>query len=116
MTDVVTIRRESEVILVEGQPGTVIVTQQEAAAAIVIQRDGIPGRDGADGAAGGTTYQHNQASASTSWAIPHNLGRFPSVTIVDNAGREVIGDVTFHDLNFITIDFDIPMSGTAYLN
>jgi hypothetical protein len=111
--------RRSEILesVQEVDSGNIFITY--GSSTIIIQRDGIPGlngQDGADGAPGGITYQFNQNSPSTSWAIPHNLGRFPSVTVVDSLGREVIGDVVFQDSNFITIDFNVPLSGTAYLN
>lgn len=118
MSDVVVLRRESVVTIVREEPSSPIVTERPLQT-IVIQREGIPGRDGedgSDGAPGGTTYQHSQVSASLVWNISHNLGRFPSVTVVDNAGREVLGDVHFLDNNLISIEFDIPMAGTAYLN
>jgi hypothetical protein len=118
VSDVVVLRRESVVTVVRDTPGSPIVTEHPLQT-IVIQRDGIPGlngQDGADGAPGGTTYVHTQFSADTTWNISHNLGRFPSVTIVDNAGRELLGDVSFLDSNLISIGFDLSVAGKAYLN
>jgi len=60
-------------------------------------------------------YTHVQAS-STSWAIPHNLGKIPSVTVIDGYGNRVHGDVDYVDLNNLTIKFNTAFAGTAYLN
>jgi hypothetical protein len=59
---------------------------------------------------------HTQTSASSSWSITHGLGKFPSATVVDSAGSEVIGEVNYTDNNNLTITFTAPFSGKAYLN
>lgn len=64
----------------------------------------------------GTTYIHYQTVASTKWEIPHNMGRFPSVTVVDSAGTEVEVAVTYNDKNNCTLEMSAPFKGTAYLN
>ncbi len=63
-----------------------------------------------------TTYIHNQPVPSTTWTIPHNLARYPSVTVVDSANSEVIGDVDYTNSNSLTVTFGAAFSGTAYLN
>lgn len=63
-----------------------------------------------------TTYTHNQLAAAKTWDINHNLGKFPSVSIVDSAGTVVIGDVTYVDSNNIQLSFTSDFSGVAYLN
>lgn len=50
------------------------------------------------------------------WTLTHNLNRFPSVTIVDSAGTEVIGDVAYTDANTVTATFGSAFSGVAYIN
>ena len=64
----------------------------------------------------GTTYTHEQAVASDTWTITHNLGKYPSVTVVDSGGTVVIGDVQYIDVNTIVITFVGVFSGAAYLN
>lgn len=59
---------------------------------------------------------HTQTSASSSWSITHGLGKYPSATVVDSAGSEVIGEVNYTDNNNLTITFTAPFSGKAYLN
>ncbi len=66
-------------------------------------------------------YVHNQIASSATWVIVHNLGKFPSVSIVDSAGTVVRGVVTYDSLNQCTITFfskgaPAPFSGKAYLN
>lgn len=61
-------------------------------------------------------FVHNQITPSAAWTITHNLGKHPSVSIVDSAGTMVVGDVTYHDLNSLTITFGSAFSGKAYLN
>lgn len=63
-----------------------------------------------------TTYIYNQIVPSSTWIITHNLGRYPSISIVDSAGNEVIGDVQYIDNNTVKISFTVAFSGTAYLN
>jgi hypothetical protein len=62
------------------------------------------------------SYTYEQIAPSTVWAINHNMGKFPSVTIVDSAGTEVIGEVSYQDKSNLKISFSAPFSGTAYLN
>ncbi len=62
------------------------------------------------------SYIHNKATAAASWTITHNRGWYPSVTIVDSAGTEVVGDVDYVDKNTVTVTFRAAFSGKAYLN
>ena len=62
------------------------------------------------------TYKHRQTASSSVWTVVHNLGKFPSVTVVDSAGTEWIGDVKYIDDNSLTISFAVAFSGIAYLN
>jgi hypothetical protein len=62
------------------------------------------------------THVHEQSSPSASWAITHNLGKYPSVTVVDSAGSVVIGDVTYNNLNQVTLSFGGAFSGKAFFN
>lgn len=61
-------------------------------------------------------YVHNQGVASAIWNITHNLGKFPSVTVVDSSGREVVGDVQHLTINTLTINFSAGFAGKAYIN
>lgn len=61
-------------------------------------------------------YEHNQISPSLTWIINHNLGKYPSVTITDSAGTQVIGDVKHESINKVTISFSAQFAGKAFLN
>ena len=61
-------------------------------------------------------YVHDQPVASNTWIVNHNLGKFASVSVVDTANDEIIGDVTYNGLNQITITFSSAVSGKAYIN
>lgn len=62
------------------------------------------------------TYTFCQDAPLVVWNITHNLGKFPSVTVVDSGNSIVIGDVTYISSNQIQIEFADPFNGCAYLN
>ena len=66
---------------------------------------------------GNITYTHTQSSSSDTWAITHNLGRFPS----DSGNTVVKGTVVYNSNNQLTITFfsggsALATTGKAYLN
>ena len=61
-------------------------------------------------------HVHNQIASAQIWEIEHNLGRFPSVSIVDSAGTMVVGEVFYVSENHIRVSFTSAFSGKAYLN
>ena len=76
----------------------------------------------------------SQDSPSNRWTIQHNMGKAPSVTVVDSAGRQFFGDVVYgmkdtdgfdeggipqptgDPLKVLTVLFHSSFSGKAYLN
>ena len=62
------------------------------------------------------TYTHEQSVAAATWNVTHNLGRYPSVTVVDSAGSKIVGDVQYTSENTLTLTFSAPFAGTAYCN
>lgn len=65
----------------------------------------------------GETYEYDLGGvASNQWEINHNLGRYPSVTVVDSSGREVITEVQYIDENNCIVFSKGEFKGTAYLN
>ena len=62
------------------------------------------------------TFTFIQAAAATVWNIPHNLGKFPSVSIINNNNIVINGEITYIDNNNITLTFSAGFAGTAYLN
>lgn len=75
----------------------------------------VAGPTGPAGAPGGSTYTHTQSTPAASWAITHNLGRYPQVTVVDNAGVRLFPDLTYDSLNTVTVTHAVPTTGSAYL-
>lgn len=61
-------------------------------------------------------HLHNQIASTSVWNIEHNLGKFPSVSVVDSAGSIIIGDVLYLDENNLRITFSVAFSGKAFLN
>jgi len=61
-------------------------------------------------------YVHNQASASSTWSVTHNMKFYPNVSIVDTGLSKVIGEVTYVSENALTVTFSHPFAGKAYLS
>ena len=62
------------------------------------------------------SYAHMQGAASSSWAITHNLGFKPNVTVIDSAGNIVEGEIAYTNSNSLTVSFQSAFSGNAYLS
>lgn len=74
--------------------------------------EGVP--DGSD-----KTFIYIQQEASDFWTIKHDMGKYPAVTVIgdfDNGRENVLGDIDYTDDTTLTIQFDEPIMGTAYLN
>ena len=63
-----------------------------------------------------TSFTHNQTTTATSWTITHNMGKHPSVTVVDSANSYVIGNIEYISSNSLTVSFKNAFKGKAYLN
>lgn len=62
------------------------------------------------------TYLHIQGVAADEWIINHNLNKYPSVSVIDSAKNEVIGEVEYIDTNNLKLKFVGSFSGKATLN
>lgn len=62
------------------------------------------------------SFVHNQGTPQTNWSITHNLGKNPSVTVVDSADNVVYGEVEYNSLNKVTLTFAGAFSGKAFFN
>ena len=65
------------------------------------------------------SYDKNYVQAFTVASqviVTHNLQKFPAVTVVSSNKQIVIGDVTYTDMNNLTVTFSAPFSGTVYCN
>ena len=83
---------------------------------IPIVESGINDEDLEIGIINDKNYVHEQLQASNEWSVNHKLKKYPSVSIIDSAGTNVIGEVTYLDENSLRINFSSIMSGKAFLN
>ena len=65
---------------------------------------------------GAPTFVFTQGVAATQWSIQHNLGKFPSVSVINNNNVIINGEVKYIDSNNIQLNFSAGFSGKAYLN
>ena len=65
---------------------------------------------------GTPTFVFTQGVAATTWNIQHNLGKFPSVSVINNNNIVINGEVTYIDNNNVQLNFSAGFSGKAYLN
>lgn len=61
-------------------------------------------------------FHHQQITPSTVWTINHNMGKYPSVTVIDSAGSVVEGAVEHINEYTLKIYFSAAFGGDAYLN
>lgn len=61
----------------------------------------------------GAVYQHQQPTASATWVINHNFGRYASVALFSLGGAKIIGDITNININQSVAGFDSPIAGYA---
>ena len=62
------------------------------------------------------TFVFTQGIPATTWNIQHNLGKFPSVSVINNNNVIINGEVTYIDNNNVQLNFSAGFSGKAYLN
>jgi hypothetical protein len=65
---------------------------------------------------GDAFFTFTQLVPANTWVILHNLGKKPSVTVVDESDTVVVGIITYNNLNQLTITFSTSFAGKAYLN
>ena len=71
-------------------------------------------------AQGVPTFIFTQTVAAKVWGtngiVTHNLGKFPSITVIDTANTVVTGEYTYIDNSSVTLTFSAAFAGKAYLN
>ena len=65
---------------------------------------------------GDTSRAFNFTTPSATWTVNHNLGKRPSVTVVNNNGTEILGAVQHVSDKQIIITFSTALTGAVYLN
>ena len=63
-----------------------------------------------------TSYTHHQDVSASEWIIEHALGKNPSVSVVDSANTQVVGEVEYLDNAVLVVRFKYPFKGKAFLN
>ena len=117
--------KEVEIKIGDKSPD-VKLTVESSPDVIVLPGTGAPGPPGPEGAPGPPgpegpmgieqTYIFTQTVGSVLWDIVHNLNRFPSITVVDSGGSEIIPTVIYIGSNQVQLHFSYETSGKAYLN
>ncbi|TXN33888.1 hypothetical protein [Methylobacterium sp. WL19] len=79
------------------------------AAPVIVGPQGVPGLAG-----NGSSLVHEQGSAASTWIIPHNFGRRPSVSVYSASGDEMLTDVTATTTS-VSVVFAQPTAGSAIL-
>ena len=62
------------------------------------------------------TFVFTQGIPATTWNIQHNLGKFPSVSVINNNNVIINGEVTYIDNNNVQLNFSAGFAGKAYSN
>lgn len=78
---------------------------------------GVP-LSGSGSGGGSTSFVYTQGSPSATWTITNPFVYLPLVTIVDSAGSEVVGDISYPAspaVSPIIVRFSAPFAGTALL-
>ena len=76
-----------------------------------------PGPQGPAGVftAGDVAYTHTQSISSATWTINHNLGFNPVAVVLDSAGTQCEGSITYPTVNQMVITFTGAFTGIAYV-
>lgn len=61
-------------------------------------------------------WTHVQSVPTTDTVVTHNLGKYPSVTVVDSSGRELIVDVQHLSMTQTRVTTAAETSWTGYFN
>jgi len=70
----------------------------------------------ASASGGDKNFIFTQSTPSATWTVTHNLGKFPSVSVVNSSKAVVYGNINYINTNELTITFSAPFSGQAFLN
>ena len=101
-----------------GKQGVTFIPSMSADGVLSWTNDGgLPNPDPVDMSAWtDKEFDFVQRSSADVWEIEHDLGKMPSVTVVDSGGNVVVGEVSYLSASKIVIKFAGAFSGMAYLN
>jgi hypothetical protein len=107
----------SDITINSGEQINVSVQQPTVQTTIVVPRPTTSlSIKGVTGGGGDAHFVYEQNMPSATWEVTHNLGKKPSVVVVDTTENTVVGDIQYTSLNTLTITFVDSFSGKAYLN
>lgn len=98
------------VIVIENT-GQVLQITQEVPSVVSVAEQGPMGPSGS----GDKTFEQAFSGVS-SVTVTHNLGKYPSITIIDSANDEVEGNVEYISTNQLVVSFSAPFSGSVICN
>ena len=109
--NVIAVEVPKTVVVTDTAINVVEIAHSDEITVLSVAEQGPPGPSGT-----AATFIHQQSIPSSSWAITHGLDKYPSVSVVDSAGSQIISDVTYHNPTSLTVTFSAAFSGNAYLN
>jgi len=65
---------------------------------------------------GTPTFIFDQGVPAATWDITHNLGKFPSITVVDTGNTVIFSTYNYVSNNRVILTFSAGFAGKAYLN
>ena len=71
---------------------------------------------GAGAGSGDLNYVHTQTASNSHWNITHNLGKMPSVQVLDGSNHVVESEIIHIDNNTLSVNFNVAFAGIAILN
>jgi hypothetical protein len=78
--------------------------------------EGPQGEPGDPGPPGGSYFFHEQLVAASTWIIVHNLNNWVHCTLMDDNHKTIHADVVRTDIQTVTVNFNSPKTGFAYLS
>jgi hypothetical protein len=71
--------------------------------------------NGGGGGSGVAAVVYHQTTPSSLWTINHNMGLYPSVTLLDPSNQQMMAEVQFPSDQQVVVVHSAPYAGTAYL-
>ncbi|MDE2107187.1 MAG: hypothetical protein KGL39_58865 [Patescibacteria group bacterium] len=95
-------------VIIRNPPARVVLPVVKSPKTVIMRSGTSPGGD--------KNFVFVQGTPSNVWVIVHNLGKYPSVSVMDSAGSAALGGVSYDNINQVTVSFNHAFSGTATLN
>lgn len=59
-------------------------------------------------------YEHDQAVSLSDWQVDHNLGRYPTIMVIDSSGFLIEGEIEHVSRDRFFVRFNSPQTGKVY--